>query len=99
MMTLLTQSAVVRQFETLRHLNKVKGLSFQTRQPWVADEKSGDRVPGFSNPTLRLKGGLDDHRTTDRGTHDCVHYSLKAVVKQRVELLHLAFITEQELAS
>ena len=45
--------------------------------------------PGLSNSTLRLKSGHNDHRTTDRGTHDCVHYSLKAVVEQERETSNL----------
>jgi hypothetical protein len=68
----------------------LKELSFQKRQPWVADEKSGDVVPGLSNSTLRPKGGLNDHRTTDRRTKDdCVHYSLKTVEKQGGEISSL----------
>ena len=61
----------------------MKGSSFTSDYHGVASEKSGDRVPGLSNSTLRLKGGLNDHRTTDRLQKDgCIHYTRKAVVEQ-----------------
>ena len=52
--------------------------------------KIRDRVPDFQIQPCGLKGGLNDHRTTDRHQEDdCVHYSRKAVMNQGLETCNL----------